>query len=402
MRAVCRGAGGRAVGLDDNFFELGGHSLLATRLIGRVRASLGVELSIRSLFEAPSVAGCARRLSSERPARACAAGCGTAALRRCRCPMRSGGCGSWSGWRAARRDAEPGEPAGGTYAIPLAVRLAGELDRAALEGALNDLVARHESLRTVFPEGWGCRGRRWLRRLRRASGSRSRASPRTSLPAALAAAVGRGLRSGAGAAAAGASLCAGGYRPTTCCCWCCITSRATAGRCVRCCGTWGRCTGRGWREHRPRCRALPVQYADYTLWQQAVLGEEGRSRQRDRAAAGVLEGGSEGAAGADRASGRPGASCGVEPPRRACGADHRCRAAPRAGGAGAVDGREPVHGAAGGACGAADAAGGRDRHCAGQPDRGAERCGARRSGRVLRQHAGAAHRHVGQSAASAS
>ena len=43
----------------------------------------------------------------------------------------------------------------GTYAIPVAVRLAGVLDRTALEGALNDLVARHESLRTVFPESSG-------------------------------------------------------------------------------------------------------------------------------------------------------------------------------------------------------------------------------------------------------
>ena len=58
---------------------------------------------------------------------------------------------------------------------------------------------------------------------------------------------------------------------------------------------------------------------------------------------------------------------------------------------------EPVHGAAGGAGGAADAAGGGQRHPDRQPDRGPHRQRARRPDRVLRQHAGAAHRHVGQS-----
>src|SRR5439155_19405789 len=120
-------------GLDDNFFELGGHSLLAMRLIGRVRQSLGVEVAIRSLFEAPSVGALALRLSSE-----------TAAIR---APLKALPRPSEVPLSYAQRrlwfldrleggaeSAVAGTSSGaGTYAIPVAVRLLGSLDRAALE-----------------------------------------------------------------------------------------------------------------------------------------------------------------------------------------------------------------------------------------------------------------------------
>ncbi len=131
------------MGAHDGFFELGGHSLLATQAVSRIRAALGVDVPLRALFEAPTVAGLARRVDAA---------------------LRAGRDAEPPPLLPAPADAEPAlsfaqerlwfidqlEPGSAAYAMPVARSLRGVVDRGALERAFQALVARHAVLRTTF------------------------------------------------------------------------------------------------------------------------------------------------------------------------------------------------------------------------------------------------------------
>ena len=133
------------VSIRANFFELGGHSLLATQVIARVRQVCKVELALRALFEAPTVAGL-----SERVAAAQLRGQGVAvpelrrAAREGELPLSFAQQRLWFLEQLAPQQA--------TYNMPMGVRIKGQLREAALAQAVSEIVRRHESLRTSFPE----------------------------------------------------------------------------------------------------------------------------------------------------------------------------------------------------------------------------------------------------------
>ncbi|RFU88304.1 non-ribosomal peptide synthetase [Streptomyces triticagri] len=150
-RVVCAAFGEllglERVGVDDNFFDLGGHSLLATRIVNRVRAELATELRVRDVFEAPTAALLAARLAERGTDRTAARPELAPAVRPDSIPL---SYAQQRLWFIERLGAS-----GGLYHVPLAVRLTGRLDRQALGAALADVSARHEALRTVFPEVGG-------------------------------------------------------------------------------------------------------------------------------------------------------------------------------------------------------------------------------------------------------
>ncbi|ODR10263.1 non-ribosomal peptide synthetase [Mycolicibacillus koreensis] len=168
--------GGETVGAHDSFFELGGHSLLAARLVASIRAEFGLELAVRTVFDAPTPAGLAARLTAQfradfdldldeladelgdeladgdgpgagaqadipapagRPALA-------AGARPSQVPLSYSQLAAWLHYRM--EGAHPG------FNMPCVLRIDGPIDAAVLTDALDDVIARHDALRTNFAE----------------------------------------------------------------------------------------------------------------------------------------------------------------------------------------------------------------------------------------------------------
>ncbi|HYX25073.1 MAG TPA: amino acid adenylation domain-containing protein, partial [Thermoanaerobaculia bacterium] len=132
------------IGVDDDFFELGGHSLLATQAVSRVREAFGVELPLRTFFDAPSVAAMAAEVALLRLGSAEAEAPPIAPVPRdAALPLSFAQERLWFLDRLETRTLAYNESA--------AFRLEGRLDAAALRWSLDELLRRHESLRTTFP-----------------------------------------------------------------------------------------------------------------------------------------------------------------------------------------------------------------------------------------------------------
>ncbi|WP_067571699.1 non-ribosomal peptide synthetase [Nocardia acidivorans] len=132
------------IGLDDDFFRLGGNSLSATRVAARLAAAVGRRVPVRILFDAPTVAALAARLAETAPSARIPL---TAMARPDRIPL---SFAQQRLWLLNRLD-----PESEAYHIPLVLRLTGDLNTAAMVTAVRAVIARHESLRTYYPEADG-------------------------------------------------------------------------------------------------------------------------------------------------------------------------------------------------------------------------------------------------------
>ncbi|MEU8824339.1 amino acid adenylation domain-containing protein [Streptomyces sp. NPDC048636] len=246
-------------GVDDDFFALGGNSLSAVRLLSRVRSAFGAEVDVRAVFEAPTARLLARRLADAGGARPAL----VPAERPEEIPLSS----------AQRRLWFLGRLHGptGTYNVPIAIRLRGTLDPDALRAALGDVLARHESLRTVFPEHRGRPRQRILAPEEVTVPLETADVPATGVAEALREAAARGFDLATDIPLRARLFTVSDDE------WVLLL-------------TVHHIASDGWsnaplardlstayaarvRGHAPEFAPLPVQYADYTLWQAAVLGD---------------------------------------------------------------------------------------------------------------------------------
>ena len=251
------------IGVEDSFFDLGGNSLSAARAIARVNGSLGADLSIRDLFESATVAALAARLDARYPVPQQPKL--VAAQRPDRIPLSLAQQRLWILNRFAEH--------AGAYNMPLAVELTGDVDPEALRAGLLDVLERHESLRTTFPDS--------------VEGPMQVVHPAAEIPLSTEPidATGADVRALA-AEYAGYGFDLRTQAPIR------VALYATApGRYVFLVVLHHIC-GDGWsiaplardmmtaiaartQGHAPQWTPLPVQYADFALWQRELLGDEG-------------------------------------------------------------------------------------------------------------------------------
>ncbi|MCX5414993.1 non-ribosomal peptide synthetase [Streptomyces sp. NBC_00059] len=259
-----------AVGPHDSFFDLGGHSLLAMRVVSRVRTVLGADLAVRTLFEHPSAAALARALSPSGQARPAV----VPARRPDPLPLSFAQSRLWF---LNRLDGP-----GSHYNVPLVLELRGPLDAEALRAALLDVVERHESLRTVFPERDGVPHQVVLP----AAGAAPRPPVESTAPADLEAAVLEAVREPFDVLTdpplRARLLCAAPEHHVLVLALHHIAGDGwSLGPLTRHLGDAYRARSSG--TDAPATTAVPLQYADYTLWQHDLLREDGEVLPRQLA-----------------------------------------------------------------------------------------------------------------------